>query len=251
MKEAKENRVGLVSISFRDKTPPEIIRACQAAKLEAVEWGGDVHVPHGNEETAHEVEKLTEKAGLEIAEYGSYYHIGDGNEALFDKVLLSAAALNTDRIRVWCGKGIPSADYPASDYKAAVEDARRIAALAENKTLVLECHPNSLTDEYHAALRFLDEVGCDNIKMLWQPNQFRSEEYNVEAARALLPYVVGVHTFAWSETERFPLARGEKAWRRYLDVLTAKPLVYLLEFMPDDRIESLPREACTLRSWLS
>ena len=245
-----ENRAGLVSISFRGKTPSEILAACKDARLTAIEWGGDVHVPHGDEKTARAVRNKTEKAGLSISEYGSYYHIGDGNEKLFDDVLLSAEALKTDCIRVWAGKNIPSAEYPTQDYRAAVADARRICALAGDKTVALECHPFSLTDEYHAAQRFLSDVGCDNLKMFWQSNQYRSEEYNVEAARALLPHIVRVHVFSWSATERFPLKHGKEAWRRYLDILSAKPLFYMLEFMPDDRIESLPREAQTLRDWL-
>ena len=251
MENRKENCVGLVSVSFRGKTPEEIVGACKAASLSVIEWGGDVHVPHGDEETARKVRDITEKEGLCVAEYGSYYHVGGGDEDLFEKVLRSANALCTDCIRVWPGKNIPSAEYPKGDYDDAVRDARRIATMAKNKMIALECHPYSLTDDAAAAMRFLEDVGCENVKMFWQPNQYRSEEYNVRAVKILLPYIVSVHTFAWSETERFPLAHGEKAWRKYLDVLSARPLSYLLEFMPDDRIESLPEEARTLRSWLN
>ena len=247
----KKNRAGLVSISFRDKTPKEILSACRKAGLSAIEWGGDIHVPHGEKKTAETVRKMTEEAGLSIAEYGSYYHIGDGNAELFDKVLTCADALHTDCIRVWAGKNIPSAEYPTEDYRVAVSDARRICSLAGDKNIALECHPYSLTDDCSAAVRFLTDVGCENLKMLWQPNQYRSEEYNINAARLLLPYLVGVHVFSWSSTERFPLAYGEEAWKRYLEVLSARPLSYLLEFMPDDKIETLPREAETLRMWLA
>ena len=34
---------GLVSVSFRQKTPLEICALCRKANLSAVEWGGDVH----------------------------------------------------------------------------------------------------------------------------------------------------------------------------------------------------------------
>lgn len=40
--------IGLVSISFRNRTAEEIIEAVKNAGLNAIEWGGDVHVPHGN-----------------------------------------------------------------------------------------------------------------------------------------------------------------------------------------------------------
>ena len=38
-------RTGLVSVSFRDKTPPEIIKAAAGAGLSCIEWGSDVHAP--------------------------------------------------------------------------------------------------------------------------------------------------------------------------------------------------------------
>ena len=35
---------GLVSVTFRDKTPEEIISTVKQCGLEGIEWGGDVHV---------------------------------------------------------------------------------------------------------------------------------------------------------------------------------------------------------------
>ena len=45
-------RLGLVSVSFRPHTPEDILKAMQCAGLNYIEWGGDVHVPHGDEKTA-------------------------------------------------------------------------------------------------------------------------------------------------------------------------------------------------------
>ena len=39
---------GLVSITFRELNPLEIIRLVSKAGLDGIEWGGDVHVPHGD-----------------------------------------------------------------------------------------------------------------------------------------------------------------------------------------------------------
>ena len=36
---------GLVSISFRENSPEEIVKACVAAGLRYIEWGSDVHAP--------------------------------------------------------------------------------------------------------------------------------------------------------------------------------------------------------------
>ena len=55
---------GLVSVTFRDKTPEEIISAVKQCGLEGIEWGGDVHVLPGDVSRAREIRHLTEQAGL-------------------------------------------------------------------------------------------------------------------------------------------------------------------------------------------
>ena len=238
---------GLVSISFREHSPDRIVRAVFDAGLNAVEWGGDVHVPHGNEEKAQEVKTLSGK--LFLPEYGSYYRIGQSDPSLFDKVLASARILGTPMIRVWAGA--QSSDRILNDdYQKAVSDARRICLLAPETNICLECHPQTLTDEYHTALAFLHDVGCNNLKMFWQPNQFRSHAYNMDALTALLPYLTSVHVFTWKREKRLPLYKGKAEWKEYLSLLKTAPRAYMLEFMHDDRLETLKETAETLMEWL-
>ncbi|MNI10046.1 hypothetical protein D3C73_631400 [compost metagenome] len=52
-------RTGLVSVTFRRLSVEEIVMMVQKAGLQDIEWGGDIHVPHGNFQRAHEVAKLT------------------------------------------------------------------------------------------------------------------------------------------------------------------------------------------------
>lgn len=246
------NKTGIVSISFRKYSKEEIATAAKNAGLDAIEWGGDVHVPHGNKEEAENAVKITHRYGLEVAEYGSYYVIGQSEPELFSAVLSSSEILGTKIIRVWPGMNKSSDSFTNEEYDAFVADAKRICALAKKKdvTVALECHPNSLTDEYHTALAFLSDVGCDNLKMMWQPNQHRSLSYNLDAINTLLPYIVGVHVFSWKRKARLPLISGEKEWREYINLLSVKDLNYMLEFMHDDKIETLEETAKTLKSWL-
>ena len=51
---------------------------------------------------------------------------------------------------------------------------------------------------------------------------------------------------AWVGMERFPLAQGLDHWRRYLQVLGGSHTL-LLEFMPDDDLATLDREAAALK----
>jgi len=132
-----------------------------------------------------------------------------------------------------------------------VADARRICDMAPDMTVCLECHKNSVTDEYHTALRFLKDVARTNLKMFWQPHQYRDLRYNLDALKALAPYVESVHVFSWDREKKFPLAGMEGDWLQYLDVLkNAGVENYMLEFMHDGSIESLYETAKTLGNWL-
>lgn len=247
---------GLVSISFRALKPEEIITWSKKSGLSAVEWGGDVHVPSGNAGTALAVGEATRKAGLRMPEYGSYYKIGYNDPHDIEGVINSANLLGTRTIRLWAYTKSVSAASPA-EYEAAVADAKRICSLAPDMTFSLECHNGSLTEEYHGALQFLKDVACPNFKMFWQPNQFRTHEYNLEALEALLPYIRAVHVFSWEGQDgknvMFPLAHHAARWREYMAILKNAPveeLPMMLEFMHDGRPESLPAAAGTLLEWI-
>lgn len=240
---------GLVSISFRKQSVEELIEAALAAGITAIEWGSDVHVPAGDVEKAKKTAVLCQQAGIALPQYGSYYYLTQDPES-FAGVLACARALGAPLIRVWGGKK-SSDQLTTADYAALVEDARRICDMAEDKIICLECHKNSVTDEYHTALQFLKDVERDNLKMFWQPHQFRDLSYNLDALKALLPYVHSVHVFSWDREKMYPLAWGQDAWRQYLAILKKAGIEnYMLEFMHDHRLESLPETANTLKIWL-
>jgi 3-dehydroshikimate dehydratase len=46
---------GLVSVTFRKLSPQEIIALTAEAQLQVIEWGGDIHVPHGDIQQAENV----------------------------------------------------------------------------------------------------------------------------------------------------------------------------------------------------
>ena len=240
---------GLVSISFRDRSPEILIAAAKAAGITAIEWGSDVHVPAGDVDCAQKVKALCQEAKIAIPEYGSYYYLGEQPES-FAGILACAKALGTNRIRIWGGKK-SSDTLRKADYAELVADARRICDMAPDMNICLECHKNSVTDEYHTALRFLADVDRKNLKMFWQPHQFRDLQYNLDALNVLLPYVESVHVFSWKREEKFPLADMESDWKQYLAILkNAGVENYMLEFMHDNALESLAETAQTLAKWL-
>lgn len=247
---------GLVSITFRELTSREIIRISKESGLHAIEWGGDIHVPAGDTITAQKVRELSEKEGLLIPEYGSYYTISVSKPEEIEGVIACSRTLGTRVVRVWAGdRSLP--ECSEEEYRKAVTDAVRICDLAPDLSFCLECHNHTLTQEYHDALTFLHDVNRENFGMFWQPNQFRSFEYNKEALKALLPYIKSVHVFSWEgdgqDTVFYPLSYHKNRWQEYLSALensreTSMPL--MLEFMHDGKPESLAETSEELLSWL-
>lgn len=114
---------GLASIALRKLSPDEIISLVRKCGLNGIEWGGDVHVPHGDISKARDVRKKTIEAGLKISSYGSYYFIGESEGAglTFKKVLETGLELGVRTIRVWPGKK-KSEEASPDDRKKIIEE---------------------------------------------------------------------------------------------------------------------------------
>jgi len=242
------DKTGLVSVSFRQNSCLEIAELCRKNSLSFIEWGGDIHCPAGDAKAAKEAAKLSETSGLCISSYGSYYRIGKNKDEgeTFRSVLDSAENLGAPIIRIWAGDKSYS-DMTKEEYKECIRDARLVCSMAEKsgKNVAFECHNWSLTDDYTSSQRTLSDIGCGNMKMYWQPNQFKTDEYNLEAIKALSEFITIVHVFNWKGDEKLPLKSGAKLWKKYVGELEKSPLPhkYLLEFMPNGKIDELPDEA--------
>ena len=251
-------KTGLVSISFRSLDTSEIIKLTKRAGLAAIEWGGDIHVPHGDIGKAEMVRKATLDAGLEVSGYGSYYRAGEAESLQnpsFADVLKSAAVLGAPVIRVWAGaRGSEDAD---DLYRSAVAaDSRRIADMAasEGIKLAFEYHGDTLTDEKHSAKRLMEEINNPNCKCFWQPFCGIDEGEKAEGLEMILPWLANVHVFYWvGNNERRRLTEGYDKWIKYLDILAkAEGDRYaLLEFVKDDDPEQLIEDARVLKDLLS
>lgn len=242
---------GLVSVTFRELSPREIVSLVSAAGLEAVEWGGDIHVPHGNLERAREVGELTRAAGLKVASYGSYYRVGVSSD--FPAVLETARELGAPAVRIWAGdRGTDQADEAWWDQ--AVRDARRIAAMARkaNVRLSFEYHRNTLTDCPESAVRLLQEAGETDISVYWQPNPDLSVDENERAIAGIRPWLTNIHVFYWDKKERLPLEQGTADWKRYLRAIAAAEgeRYAMLEFVRDNDPQQFLEDARVLKSWI-
>ncbi len=248
---------GLVSITFRQLDPETIVPLVSQAELDAIEWGGDVHVPHGEVLRARSVRQLSLGAGIRMPSYGSYYRVGHGEPIAFVRIVDTALALGATVIRVWAGKQ-GSEDADETYWQRVIEDSIQIADVAEQAGLVIayEFHANTLTDSYTSTQKLLEQVNHASVKTYWQPPTGVSIAENLEGLEALLPWLVNVHVFSWQPTEegteRMPLAAMEDAWHQYFDLIATAEGDHhaLLEFVRDGTPEQFLEDAKTLRQWV-
>ena len=246
-------RPGLCSVTFRGLTPERIIALAADAGLEAIEWGGDVHVPPGDIARATQVAKATTDAGLAVASYGSYFRAG-ADEPL-TPVLDSAEALGADRIRIWAGS-VGSGEATAGDRAAVVERLQAAAseASARGIGLALEFHSGTLADTAPTTLRLLDDVADPGLSTYWQPTVDASVDTAIDEYRALADRTSAVHVFSWwPATERLPLRARDSLWTRFFAEakgVADPPRDALIEFVPGDDPEMLLGEAAALRAYV-
>jgi len=244
---------GLVSITFRKLTPLHIVELCRENQLQVIEWGGDVHVPHGDIDTAMQVGRLTREHGLDVAAYGSYYRLAASPaEGLhFSSVLASAVALETNAIRVWAGNR-GSMDSDPHWRNEVIQDALHCAGLAAEKgiTICYEFHGGTLTDTLESTCELLAATEHPFIKTLWQPPHGRPLEECVNGLRTLASRLHHVHAFHWwpDPSHRLPLRAGKDRWIPYVSELRALGLdtKILLEFVAGDSPQALTDDALFL-----
>jgi len=241
---------GLVSVTLRHLPPERVVAIAARARLAAVEWGGDIHVPHGDLAAAAHVASLTERAGLAVSAYGSYYRLGESGDPY--PVIAAATRLGAPLIRVWAGRRASADADPA--YRARVrDDALRLAALAPDIGIVLEYHRETLTDTRASTTALLDELRDAGVRSLWQPQPARSVEENADDLRALLPDLANLHVFAWTrDGSRLPLAEHRTRWATWLAIAASAPgdRYAGLEFVAADDPAQLETDAATLHALL-
>jgi len=214
-------------VTLRAREPAQVVATAAAAGLEVIEWGGDVHVPAGDEGRAREVRARTEDAGLGVCSYGSYYGraTASGDNAAsrdFAAVLATAIALGAPRIRVWAGQ--QGSVHSAPSTRAGVVEQLRAAvdqAGSVGVEVATEYHPNTLTDTAASTRTLLDEVG-PGLTTYWQPPVGAPDAESLATLRAVLEHTVTVHVFSWWPVrERLPLDARAALWRQVCELVAA------------------------------
>jgi sugar phosphate isomerase/epimerase len=248
---------GLVSVTFRALESAAIIDLVSRAGLTGIEWGGDVHVPHGDTEAARAVRRMTLDAGLAIASYGSYYRVGHSDPGDFDAVLATGLALGAPVIRVWAGRR-GSAVAGDAYWDRVIADARRIAnsAQAEGVALAFEYHGNTLTDTLDTALRLLHAVDPPGIGSYWQLRGHLTLSQNLAELQGIEPWLSHLHIQSVrlpGGGERLPLRATAGTWTKILKqaAMVDGARFAMLEFVKDDLEEQFLEDAAALKRIVS
>ncbi len=242
----RQYKLGLVSVSFRKTPPEEILKAMKEAGLSCIEWGSDVHAPCDDRKRLEELVRLQKEYDINCCSYGTYFRIGTSPLKELDKYITAAKLLETDIVRLWCGNK-NSEDYADGEKEAlfaACQAAEKIAKPRGVK-ICIECHNGTFTNTKESSLELMKTVNSDHFCMYWQPNQFRTAKENIEYATLLSKYTEHIHVFNWEGKTHYPLIDAVSVWKEYLKCFSGGRTL-LLEFMPDNRIESLPTEAKAL-----
>jgi 3-dehydroshikimate dehydratase len=250
-------RLGLVSVTFRKLSAPEIISLVRENGLRGIEWGGDVHVPHGNLKTAQEVFNRMQDAGLETASYGSYYRLANRRDTpnpAFAAVLETALALQTKTIRVWPGT-MGSAEADSAYREQVAAETRSICDQAQSAgiTISFEYHANTLTDTDQSALDLIQMINHPNLRTFWQPIAGTPHRQALQGLQQIIPWLSNVHVNHRDPVskERALLTSGESVWREFLKIIPQdKNRWLLLEFTRGDSQENFVRDVASLKQWI-
>ena len=145
-------KTSVTSVTFRSMGISEFALLTQKAQLDAIEWGGDIHVKPGDQQAALLARKTCNELGLEVSAYGSYYRASEGEQFL--PILETALQLHAPVIRVWAGD-VASAACSEEQRNRITERLSEAAHLAKKAGCILatESHSNTLTDDLSSTLR--------------------------------------------------------------------------------------------------
>lgn len=225
------------------------------AGLDGIEWGGDIHVPHGDIKQANEVCRMTKAEGLEIASYGSYYKVGCGarNQVEFEAVIETAVALQAPVVRVWAGDKA-SGEADETFWNEVVKDSVNIAELAQKAgvKVAFEYHEDTLTDTSESACRLLNEINHKNMGSYWQTHMESDHEARLEGLIRVAPWILNVHIFSWINNQRAALAESAGQWKEYMEIIRRIDSVRycMIEFVKDNCPDQFLSDAETLKHLL-
>ncbi len=246
---------GMTSVTFRKHSPREVVALCKRANLAGIEWGGDIHVPHGNMAAAEEARALCADEGVRIFSYGSYYSPTKFSDyrGEFEKVAETCLRLGCNTVRIWAGE---KWRHEATDgeYAELIRRMKEVAGLAQRYglTVCFEHHQNTFCDSAAHTKEVLSDIARKEIQTYWQPI-CPSADDNLHCISVLKAQTMTVHVYHWTGWDRHLLREGKAVWKQYLNAFAGetREIPCLLEFALNDEEEAFLSDAACLKELLA
>ncbi len=243
-------KLGMASVTFRNKSIREVFEYAHAAGVEGIEWGICAnHMELMNETKADEIKALSEQYGIQIFSLGSYCRMDSLEEAL--QAIETARMMKAPIIRIWAGR-LGSLECSGEEYVRIIDNTKRMAVKAKEYGINIgfEYHTRTLTDTAKSAVKLVQDIGMDNVGLYWQPSGSLSKEENLREFQTVMPYLTGnlhVHNHTVENGYRL-LSEIEENIKAYYEDVKDRPYRLLIEFVRDGSLESLIADANFLKT---
>ncbi|MBQ8766266.1 MAG: sugar phosphate isomerase/epimerase [Clostridia bacterium] len=243
-------KIGMTSVTFRNKTIEEIVEICKKEQVEYIEWGSDVHVK--TKDDAKKAKQLCDDAGIKISSYGSYYSVGSNNRDEWTLLCENASIMGAESIRVWLGKK-DSEKTSAEEYENILNDCKFLCDEAKEYGIIVspECHDDTFNNNTDAILRFIKELNRDNFRTYFQSRYFRME-YDLDRIDRTFDFILNMHV-SYSDLKREQMFR--KKDKNYLDKLLKKMIsknfngIVILEFTENSSEKAFSEDIKKLKTY--
>lgn len=210
-------KIGVASVTFRNKTAEEVVEISKKAGVSFIEWGADVHVKSLDD--AEKVRKLCDENNIKISSYGSYYRAGSHKKDEWENICKIASVMGADSIRVWLGNK-DSEKTNEEEYENLLSDLQLMCDKAGEYNILVspECHDNTFNNNTLAILRLKNDLQKDNFRTYFQSRYFRFD-YDMDRIEKTYDFIENFHV-SYRDLKREQ--RFRKKDRKYLDKLVRK-----------------------------
>ncbi len=241
-------KIGVASVTFRNKTVSEVVEIAKNAGVEFIEWGGDVHVKTLDD--ARLAKKLCDENNIKISSYGSYYRTGSSEVREWEDVCRIANKMGAPAVRIWLGNK-NSEDFTESEYNELLEEIKILCSKAEEYNLLVcpECHDNTFNNNTEAILKLKNDLNCNSFKTYFQSRYLRFG-YDIDRIERTFDFIENFHV-SYRDLKREQ--RFKKKDKNYLDKLIKKFIsmnfngIVIVEFTKASKEKSFRKDVRKLR----
>ncbi len=243
-------KIGVASVTFRNKTISEVVEIAKNAGVEFIEWGGDVHVKTLDD--AKLAKKLCDENNIKISSYGSYYRTGSSAVAEWEDVCRISSEMGAFSVRIWLGNK-NSEDFTESEYNELFEEMKFLCRKAKEYNLLVcpECHDNTFNNNTGAILKLKNDLNCDNFKTYFQSRYLRFD-YDINRIEKTFDFIENFHV-SYRDLKREQ--RFKKNDKNYLDKLIKKFIllnfsgIVIVEFTEGSKEKNFIKDVRKLRAY--